>query len=56
MAIHTETKPFDRRSEQWLLYEPSGKVLTLRAAKRYSHVKGNGSEAEKWEPIESNVA
>lgn len=45
-----ETKPYDRKSEQWLFVEPSGTVLTLRADKKYSY--GNSSsDAEKWLPI-----
>ena len=34
---HLETQPYDRTSEQWLLYEPTGKVLIWRADRRYSH-------------------
>ena len=30
-----ETKPFDRSSEQWLLFEPRGNVLLVRADKKY---------------------
>jgi hypothetical protein len=35
-----KTRPFSRVHEQWLLYEPGGKVLVLRADKRYSHHLG----------------
>jgi hypothetical protein len=35
-----ETRPYDRRGEQWLLYEPSGKVLVWRADRQYSHNLG----------------
>jgi hypothetical protein len=49
-----ETRPFSRTHEQWLLYEPSGKVLVLRADKRYSHHLGSRPDSEKdWKPIQS---
>ena len=35
-----ETQPYDRRGEQWLLYEPSGKVLVWRADRQYSYALG----------------
>lgn len=31
------TRPYDKESEQWLLYEPSGKVLVLHADGYYKH-------------------
>jgi len=31
------TRPCNRHGEQWLLFTPSGKVLVLRADKRYSY-------------------
>ena len=47
-----ETRPYDRASEQWLLYQPSGKVLTLRADKKYSHhAKDAPPSTERWHPI-----
>jgi hypothetical protein len=45
------TRPYDRKSEQWLLYTPSGKVLTLRADKQFSFTQGDGSEEERWQPL-----
>jgi hypothetical protein len=36
-----ETKPYDRTSEQWLLYEPNGNVLAVRADRQYSYGLGN---------------
>lgn len=36
-----ETQPYDRRSEQWYLYEPGGKVLSWRADRHYSHQPAN---------------
>jgi hypothetical protein len=47
-----ETRPFDRASEQWSLYQPSGKVLTLRADKKYCHQTGNAAPStQRWHPI-----
>ena len=36
-----ETKPFDRQSEQWHLYEPDGHVLTWRADRTHEYGKAN---------------
>jgi len=48
-----KTKPFSRVHEQWLLYEPGGKVLALRADKRYSHHSSNRPDNQKdWKPIQ----
>ena len=48
-----ETRPYGRTHEQWLLYEPTGKVLTLRADKRYSHHPSNRADSRKdWKPIQ----
>ncbi len=49
-----KTWPYGRRHEQWLLYEPSGKVLTLRADKYFSHDPSNRPENKTdWKPIQS---
>jgi len=36
-----ETKPYDRRSEQWRLFEPNHRVLTWRADRRFQHKASN---------------
>jgi hypothetical protein len=47
-----ETKPFDRASEQWSLYEPNGNVLSVRADKRYSYGLGDRQpNQERWRAI-----
>ena len=46
-----ETRSHDRRSEQWLLYEPDGHVFTLRADRRYSYRMGEGEGSEKWRAV-----
>jgi hypothetical protein len=49
-----KTSPFSEKHEQWLLYEPTGKVLSLRADKRYSHAPRNHPENKtKWKSIQS---
>ena len=47
-----ETKPYDRKSEQWMLFDPSGRVLTFRADKMYSyHSADKAPEEDDWRPI-----
>lgn len=49
-----ETKPYDRASEQWLLFEPNGNVLTVRADKRYSYGSGDRQPGrERWLAIDA---
>ena len=49
-----ETKPFDRTREQWLLYEPNGNVLAVRADRKYSYGPGNRHPAkEKWVSVDA---
>jgi hypothetical protein len=49
-----ETKPYDRRSEQWMLYEPTGKVLIVRADKRYTYGSADRTPDQKqWLPIQT---
>jgi hypothetical protein len=45
------TRPYDRKSEQWLLYTPSGKVLNLRADKQFKFAQADGSEEARWQPL-----
>lgn len=47
------TRPYDHESEQWLLFEPSHKVLVLRADGCYHHIRSDmpdGAE-KKWSPV-----
>jgi hypothetical protein len=47
-----ETKPFDRMGEQWLLFEPSGKVLTLRADRKFAYASGGADpKTEQWRSL-----
>jgi len=44
-----QTQPFDRSSEQWLLYEPNGNVLNVRADRRYSYGPGDRHpDRQRW--------
>ena len=47
-----ETKPLDRTREQWLLYEPSGKVLALRADRKFAYADGDHElRDERWRSL-----
>ena len=49
-----ETKPCDRAREQWLLYEPNGNVLAIRADRKYSYGPGERHpSAERWLAIDA---
>lgn len=49
-----KTMPYDNESEQWLLYEPSHKVLSLRADRRYKYMASDAPEDQgKWKPLRS---
>jgi hypothetical protein len=49
-----KTWPYSRTDEQWLLYEPNGKVLALRADKRYSHAPSDRPEDQiNWKSIQN---
>src|SRR5258706_10878126 len=48
-----KTRPYSRTDEQWLFYEPTGKVLTLRADRRYSYQVSSRSEVKTgWKPVQ----
>lgn len=45
-----KTAPYDRTSEQWFLYEPSGSVFVVKAGRRYSHADANiPVHASQWQ-------
>ena len=47
-----KTRPNSRTHEQWLLYEPKGKVLVLRADNRYAHHgAGDPERLGVWKPV-----
>ncbi len=44
----------DKGRDQWMLYEPSGYVLTVRGDGHYSHQLGNSPPAQtEWRPLPS---
>jgi hypothetical protein len=46
-----KTRPYDSESVQWLLFEPSCKVLSVRADGYYSYVPSGVPEGrEEWKP------
>ena len=47
-----QTWPDDADGEQWMLFEPSGYVLTMRADGRYSHhPRSQPDSDEDWRPV-----
>ncbi len=49
-----ETAPYDRKAEQWTLYEPGNKVLTARADRKYSYGSGTRQpDQERWISIDA---
>lgn len=55
LGARLTTTPFDTESEQWMLYEPSGKVLTLRADRMFNHQPGNTPpDTALWRPAWSS--
>jgi hypothetical protein len=48
-----KTRPYDKEGEQWLLYEPSHKVLSLRADGRYRYMRSDVPEDQgRWKPMQ----
>jgi hypothetical protein len=49
IGVQLETKPYDKASEQWLLYEPSGYVFVWRADGKYAHLPADQpDETHNW--------
>lgn len=49
-----KTQPYDKDSEQWMLYEPLHKVLTIRADGRYKHGRSDVTADDgEWRLIEA---
>jgi hypothetical protein len=44
------TSPYDRHLDQWLLFNPGGKVLVLRADGEYSYHRSAATK-ETWKPL-----
>ena len=56
IALDLETQPYleegeeTEPEEQWLLYQPSGMVFTLRSDGKYNHHMGNQPTPDDWIP------
>jgi len=47
-----KTFPYDTHGEQWLLFDPSRKVLTLRADGQYSYARADApAENSSWKRL-----
>jgi hypothetical protein len=45
------TVPYDKKGEQWMLYTPEGKILTLRADRRYQYTRTDlPRDRGPWKP------
>jgi hypothetical protein len=52
LGASLKTFPYDKGSQQWLLFEPSKKVLVLRADGQYQYVRSETSADEgTWRPV-----
>lgn len=52
LGAELETRPYDRSSEQWLLYEPSGHVLTWRADRKFAYARaGRNPRHSRWRAL-----
>jgi len=46
------TAPYDEDSEQWSLYTPKHRVLTLRADRRYQYMRSDlPRDHRAWKPV-----
>jgi len=53
LGSRLEAKPYNETSDQWLLYEPSGYVFSLRGDGYYSHNPGDTlPDEELYKPLE----
>jgi hypothetical protein len=56
LGSRLETRPYDDASEQWMLYEPAGNVLSFRADGHYSYHPGDTPPGEtRWKPLLTSV-
>jgi hypothetical protein len=52
LGASLKTSPYDKGSEQWMLFQPSKKVLVLRADGQYKYEPSETSSDEgTWRPI-----
>jgi hypothetical protein len=49
-----KTRPYDKDSERWLLYDPSHRVLALRADGRYQYMRSDAPRDQAdWKPAQA---
>jgi hypothetical protein len=51
---YSEANEESKPDEQWLFYQPSGMVFTLRSDGKYNNSMGNQPTTDEWFPLESN--
>lgn len=51
LEISPNYDDYEKDSDLWLLYEPSGYVYTLRADGKYNHAPGDGSGGTAWKAL-----
>lgn len=52
LGASLEIVPYSRQDELWMLYEPEGSVLTVRADRKYSYELGSSKPREtRWTDI-----
>lgn len=57
LGASLKTRPYDKDGEQWLLYGPSQKVLTLRADGLYKCMRSDVPEDQgRWKPLQGYTA
>src|SRR5207302_8064912 len=55
LGASLRTRPYDKEGEQWLLFGPSQKVLTLRADGFYKYMSSDVPEDQGgWKPVQTS--
>jgi hypothetical protein len=55
LGASLRTLPYDRKGEQWVLFTPKQKVLTLRADRRYQLQRSDFPGDKPWKPVLSRA-
>jgi hypothetical protein len=57
LGSELETRPYDRSSEQWLLFRPDGRVLIWRADSKYFYGPDDtASERQQWRSLKRTAS
>lgn len=52
LGARLTTYPYDKKSEQWMIFNPAQKVLSLRADGRYKYVRSDLAANDRaWKPL-----